>query len=160
MVFVESVGMGSWGLGMGSLLSIGKSVPDSPEGALLMSDLFSSLVLPSTGLSLAVASASGMELDSCVTGMESSVFEFCAVFKSSLVEVVSACGMESDSGTGIESSVAELCSVFGSLPPLVVMTIAGTDSSLSTLLLVDSFVADLDFSCDFERLLLKGGGAV
>ena len=144
--------MGSWGLGMGSLLSVvsaGKSVPVSSEGALLMSDLFSSLVLLSTGLSLAVASASGMELDSCGTGMESSTFEFCAAFKSSLVVAVLACGME--------SSVAEFCSVVGSPPPLVVMTLSGIDSIL---LLVDSFVADLDFSCDFERLLLKGGGAV
>ena len=149
--------MGSWGLGMGSLLSVVSAGKSVPVGALLMSDLFSSLVLPSTGLSLAVASASGMELDSCGTGMESSTFEFCAAFKSSLVVAVLACGMESDSGMGMESSVAEFCSVFASSPPLVVMTTSGIDS---TLLLVDSFVADLDFSCDFERLLLNGGGAV
>ena len=157
VLFVESVGMGSWELGMGSLFSVvtaGKSVLVSPEGALLVSGLFTSLALPSTGLSPAIAAASGMELDSCGIGMASSVF---AAFKSSLA-VVSACGMESDSRTGMESSVAELCSAFGS-PPLAVT--AGVDaSSLSPWLLIDSLVADLDFSCDLDRLLLRGGGAV
>ena len=166
VLFVESVGMGSWGLGMDSLFSVtsaGKSVAVSSEGALLVSGLFPSLVLVSTGSSLAAASASGRELDSCL----SSVFEFCAVFKSSLVVVVfSACGMEfeSDSGTGMESSVAEFCSAIGS-SPLAIVTIAGIealDSSLSmtSWLLVDSLVADLDFSCDLDLLLLRGGGAV
>ena len=170
MLFVESVGMGSWGLGMGSLFSVvsaGKSVAVSSEGELLASGLFPSLVLVSTGLSLAVVSASGMELDSCFgIGIESPVFEFCAAFKSSLVVIFSACGMEfeSDSGTGMESSIAEFCSAIGS-SPLAIVTIAGTealDSSLSmtSWLLVDSLVADLDFSCDFDLLLLRGGGAV
>ena len=153
--FIESVGMGSWGLGMSSLFSVisaGKSVPGSSGGALLVSGLFSSLVLLSAGLSF----ASEMELDSCGAGMGPSVLEFCGAFKSSLL-VALVCGMESDSGIGMESFVYELCSAFGS--PLTAG--AGVEaSSLSLWLLIDSFVADLDFSCDLDRLLLKGGGAV
>ena len=159
-LFAVSVGMGSWG--MGSLLSMflaGESVPVSSGGALLVSAL---LVLPSASLSLTVPSSSGMGLISCGMGIESSVFEFCATFKSSLLVLVPACniGMESDSGMGMESSVA--VSAFGLLPVTTVARsgIETSDSSLSPWLVIDSFVADLDFSCDFDRLLLKGGGAV